>query len=192
MLHLLANVDPNVPSNKKGLNLEEGKRWAKAQNVMGNPKEFIETLKGYQTIIDSGKDLSVNFKNIRDTLADEDFVEEKVKKAAVAAGGVCIWVKNIAIYYDVFVEVEPKKKAVAEMTEKLNVANAKKKEMEDLVAELSAKLQVLQDEFDKVMKTKQDAEDEAARCFKKLDLAKRLVNALGSESERWSASIVRL
>ena len=192
MLHLLANVDPNVPSNKKGLNLEEGKRWAKCQNVMGNPKEFIETLKGYQAVIDSGKDLSVNFKNIRDTLADEDFVEEKVKKAAVAAGGVCIWVKNIAIYYDVFVEVEPKKKAVAEMTAKLDVANAKKKEMEDLVAELSAKLQVLQDEFDKVMKTKQDAEDEAARCFKKLDLAKRLVNALGSESERWSASIIRL
>ena len=92
---------------------------------MGNPKEFIETLKGYQSIIDSGKDLSVNFKNIRDTLADEDFVEEKVKRAAVAAGGVCIWVKNIAIYYDVFVEVEPKKKAVAEMTARLDVANAK-------------------------------------------------------------------
>jgi dynein heavy chain len=42
------------------------------------------------------------------------------------------------------------------------------------------------------MKTKQDAEDEAAACFRKLDLAQRLVNALGSESERWGAAIVRL
>jgi hypothetical protein len=43
----------------------------------------------------------------------------------------------------VFVEVEPKKKAVAEMNAQLEIANAKKKQMEDLVAELSAKLQVL-------------------------------------------------
>ena len=86
---------------------------------MSNPKEFIDTLKGYQAVIDSGKDLKVNFDNIRTTLADENFNEENVKKAAVAAGGVCVWVKNITVYYDVFVEVEPKKKAVAEMNEKL-------------------------------------------------------------------------
>ena len=136
--------------------------------------------------------MSVNFKAIRETLADENFNEENVKKAAVAAGGVCVWVTNITVYYDVFVMVEPKKAAVAEMTKKLEEANAKKQEMEDLVADLTAKLNVLQAEFDKVMKTKKDAEDEAAACFRKLDLAQRLVNALGSESERWSASIIRL
>ena len=91
-----------------------------------------------------------------------------------------------------FVEVEPKKAAVAVMTARLEEANAKKAEMEELVAKLTAKLKGLQDEFAAVMKTKQDAEDEAAACFRKLDLAQRLVNALGSESERWSASIVRL
>jgi len=39
--------------------------------------------------------------------------------------------------------------------------------------------------FDKAMSEKQQAMDEAARCEKKLDLAQRLVNALGSEQERW-------
>jgi hypothetical protein len=67
---------------------------------------------------------------------------------------VCVWIKNITIYYDVFVEVEPKKAAVAKMTALLDDANKKKEEMETLVAELTAKLKGLQDEFAKVMKTK--------------------------------------
>ena len=193
VLHLLCNVNPDIKVNKKGqLAEEEGKRWAKCQNIMNNPGAFIDQLKGYQAVIDKGQDLSVNFKAIRETLADENFNEENVKKSAVAAGGVCVWVTNITMYYDVFVEVEPKKAAVAKMAAALEEANAKKEEMENKVADLTAKLNVLQAEFDKVMKTKQDAEDEAAACFRKLDLAQRLVNALGSESERWAASIIRL
>lgn len=193
VLHLLCNVNPDIKVKRNGqLAEEEGKRWAKCQNIMNNPAAFIDQLKGYQAVIDKGQDLSVNFKAIRETLADENFTEESVKKAAVAAGGVCVWVKNITMYYDVFVEVEPKKAAVAKMTALLDEANAKKEEMEQLVAELTAKLKGLQDEFAKVMKTKQDAEDEAAACFRKLDLAQRLVNALGSEAERWAGSIVRL
>lgn len=39
------------------------------------------------------------------------------------------------------------------------------------------------------MDEKQAAEDEANRCAGKLDRANRLINALGSESERWAQSI---
>jgi dynein heavy chain len=42
------------------------------------------------------------------------------------------------------------------------------------------------------MDEKNGAEAEAARCMKRLDNAQRLVNALGSESERWNQSIVDL
>ena len=41
------------------------------------------------------------------------------------------------------------------------------------------------------MKQKQDAEDEADRCAQRLDRANRLVNSLGSESERWQNAIVQ-
>jgi len=40
------------------------------------------------------------------------------------------------------------------------------------------------------MDAKQAAENEAARCASRLDLANRLVNALGSESERWNNAII--
>lgn len=58
--------------------------------------------------------------------------------------------------------------------------------MEQMVAELSAKLAILQADFQKAMDEKNKAEAEANRCAKRLDSANRLVNALGSEQERWS------
>jgi dynein heavy chain len=71
-------------------------------------------------------------------------------------------------------------------------ANAKKEEMETLVADLTEKLNILMKEFKVAMDAKEAAENEAARCASRLDLANRLVNALGSESERWNASILQL
>jgi dynein heavy chain len=54
------------------------------------------------------------------------------------------------------------------------------------VADLNAKLAVLIADFDKAMNEKDTAMAEAAKCEKKLDLAQRLVGALGSELDRWS------
>ena len=96
------------------------------------------------------------------------------------------------MYYDVVISVEPKKLAVAEAQETLAAANAKKEEMETLVADLTEKLAKLQKEFKVAMDAKEAAEAEAARCASRLDLANRLVNALGSESERWNNAIAKL
>lgn len=86
--------------------------------------------------------------------------------------------------------VEPKKLKVAAAQELLAQANAKKAEMEEKVADLTAKLNILQADFQKAMDEKNKAESEAARCAKRLDSANRLVGALGSESERWNNAIV--
>jgi dynein heavy chain len=48
------------------------------------------------------------------------------------------------------------------------------------------------DEFQAAMDDKNNAIAEAERCGRKLDLAQRLVGALGSEQERWSQSIIDL
>jgi dynein heavy chain len=51
------------------------------------------------------------------------------------------------MYYDVVVSVEPKKLAVKEAQETLAAANAKKEEVDALVAELNAALAKLMAEF---------------------------------------------
>ncbi len=55
-------------------------------------------------------------------------------KKSKAAGGVCDWIKNITMYYDVFISVEPKKLAVRSAENKLAEANEKKETMDELVA----------------------------------------------------------
>lgn len=55
-----------------------------------------------------------------------------------------------------------------------------------MVAKLNSELSILEAEFKKAMDEKNAAEAEANRCKNRLDLAQRLVGALGSESERWA------
>ena len=137
VLHLLCGIHPDIPTTKKGaLSVEEAKQWPLCLKLMNNPEGFMELLKGYQAEIDSGKNLARNFDAIRGTLADETFVPERIYTVAKAAGGVCVWVINITMYYDVVVSVEPKKLAVEQMKVKLAEANEKRDAMQALVAEL--------------------------------------------------------
>lgn len=64
--------------------------------------------------------------------------------------------------------------------------------MENLVAELTAKLNILMTAYNKAMDEKNKAEAEAARCAKRLDSANRLVGALGSNTELWNNAIIQL
>jgi len=84
-----------------------------------------------------------NFNAIRPTLAEESFTPELMKLKSTAAAGLCDWIINITSYYDVVISVEPKKAKVASAKEELAAANAKKAEMEEMVAELSAQLAIL-------------------------------------------------
>jgi dynein heavy chain, axonemal len=184
-------IDTVVPVDKKGrLNVPDN--WKAALQLMKNPQGFLDNLMGFKDYIDQDKVPKQNFAAIRATLAEETFNKESLMVKSSCAGNLCDWVINITVYYDVVVSVEPKKQQVAEAQQQLAEANAKKEAMETMVAELSAKLAVLQADFDKAMKEKNDAEAEANRCAKRLDSANRLVNALGSEQERWVNAIARL
>jgi dynein heavy chain len=46
---------------------------------------------------------------IRPTLAEEGFNKENIATKSAAAAGLCDWIRNITIYYDIVVSVEPKK-----------------------------------------------------------------------------------
>ena len=64
--------------------------------------------------------------------------------------------------------------------------------MQEVVRKLNAELAQLNAEFQQAETDKQNAINEAERCARRLNLAQRLVAALGSENERWAKSIVVL
>ena len=99
------------------------------------------------------------------------------------------WIINIIMYYDVVITVEPKKRALREATATLNAANEKLQNVEALVAELEAKLAVLMAKYDEAMSDKEAVMAEAQRCQSKLDMATRLIGALGANGVIWESTV---
>merc|ERR1719450_2041552 len=161
--------------------------------MMSNPEKFLVNLKEFKNCIDEGMVPQVNVekaRKIKDGMGD-DFTHAGMAKKSGAAAGLCVWIINIIMYYDVVVQVEPKRQALREATETLNNANAKLAQVKALVAELEAKLAKLMSEFDKAMKEKNAVMAEAQKCKTKLDMAQRLVNALSANGVIWEQTVER-
>jgi dynein heavy chain len=195
---LLANVKSltagaNVPVEKSGKVREKNREWAVCKKaLLPDPKGFVEDLKGYIDCYTKGEVPLINFKEVRPILAIEGFTPEAIMGKNPAAAGLCNWVINIVIYYDVVSGVEPKRKALAEAKVTLSDATAKLAAVNEKVAQLQAKLAKLTAEYDAAAKEKHDAEEIVRKGKLKLDLAQRLIKALSSEKVRWNKSVADL
>merc|ERR1719262_517625 len=189
VMHLFAGIDPLVDVDKKG-RVKDGS-WKGAQKIMGSPEKFLENLKAYKQEIDDSNVPAANVdaaRGVKDSMGD-DFTEEVFRKKSAAAAGLVVWVINIIMYYDVVVQVEPKRNALREATETLKAAEEKLNAAKTLVAELHLELAALMKEFDAVIKEKEATVAEAKKCSDKLDMAKRLVSALGANGVIWEQTV---
>ena len=186
---LLANVHPNVVVQKNGK--VKDKSWdACKKQLLGSIPEYIDYLKAIKSGVDEQTIPKINFSEVKALTNLEHFTPEIIMTKNKAAAGLCSFVINIVLYYEVVVTVEPKRKALAEANEMLESANAQLKTVMEQVAELESKLAKLTSELNAANAEKQEALDTVDRGQKKLDLAQRLTNALASENVRWAESIV--
>jgi len=188
-MHLQAGIDPAIEVDKKGF-VKDGS-WKGSQKMMQNPEKFLVGLKEFKIHIDDSRVPQQNVekaRRIKEGLGD-DFSQAGMSKKSQAAGGLCVWIINIIMYYDVVTQVEPKKQALREATETLNAANQKKAEVDALVSELEAKLAQLMKEFDKAMAEKDAVLKEAQKCQTKLDMAQRLIGALSANGVIWEQTV---
>ena len=118
----------------------------------------------------------------------DDFTFEGMKKKSGAVVGVCEWVINIILYYDVVTQVEPKKQALRDETSTSEQATTRLSEVKALVADLEAKLTGFVAEFDKAMK-KNAVMAEAQKCQSELDIAQRLIGATGANGVIWEQAV---
>ena len=191
-IYLLAsfwNEAIEIDKNKKPKHTD----WKSALKMMKSPEEFMQKLLGFKDIVDQNLVPSSNVKTVKETyLSMEQFNPEAMANKSGAAKGVCEWVINIVKYYDVIQDVEPKRKALKEATEKLEEATVKLNEVESVVRALNEQVAKLTAEYENAVDEKNRAIKEAERCARRLNLAQRLIKALGSENERWGQSIVQL
>lgn len=129
-------------------------------------------------------------KAIQPYINDPDFDPEFIMAKSSAASGLCAWVINIMKFYDVFVVVEPKRKALQKANQELKDAQARLSELKQKLEELEDKLSELKAQFDVAVAAKLKSQQEADATSLTIDLANRLVNGLASENVRWGESVI--
>jgi len=188
---LLAGVHPNVVVQKNGKVKDRSWDAAKKQ-LLGSIPEYIDYLKAIKVGVDERTIPKLNFAEVKPLIELEHFKPEVIMTKNKAAAGLCSFVVNIVMYYEVVVTVEPKRKALAEANDQLAAANEQLAQVMALVADLESKLAVLTKELNEADAQKQAALDAVDKGTKKLDLAQRLTNALASENVRWAENIVQM
>jgi dynein heavy chain len=190
-MHLQATIDPSLDVDKKGncKNIT----WQGALKMINAPERFLENLKAYKEEINAGKVPQQNVENarkIKNAMGDTFTYEGMLKKSGACAG-LCTFIINIIMYYDVVITVEPKRQALREAEEKLSNAMQSKESAEERVRVLQAKLAELMKAYDKAISDKNAVVAEAEKCQVKLDMAQRLVNALSANGVIWEQTVAR-
>lgn len=190
---LLAGINPNIIVQKNGKVREKERTWEHAKkSLLSNVNSFLEELKSFKLHIDEGSVPEMNWKEVRPFLMMEHFSPEIIEKRNSAAAGLCSWVINIVNYYDIVLQVEPKRIALREANDSLQTANDQLTDVKNRVQALQHKVDLLTEEFNLVESQRMEAQSIAERGKMKLELANRLTNALGSEKIRWGEGITRL
>jgi len=188
-MQLMAGIDPTIDVDRKGK--IKDKSWKSSQKMMNDPGKFLDRLKALREVIDASQVPPHNVeeaRRIKDSMG-ADFKQEAMRKKSQAAGGLCEWIINIIKYYDVVVQVEPKKKSLKEAEDQLQEAYDRQKGAQMLVSELEERLRSLISEYDKAIAEKHAVMAEAERCQTKLDMAQRLVGALSANGVIWEQTV---
>ena len=162
--------------------------WNAAKKMMAQVDRFLEGLLSFDK-----ENISPKVQEeVKKYTADPSFNYDNIKTKSVAAAGLCSWVVNIMIYYEIFCDVQPKRDALAAANETLAAAEAKLAVINKKVNALKEKLQGLQNQFEQATNEKNEVIAQAEKTQQRLDLAERLVGGLGSEKVRWTESIRNL
>ncbi|CAH2045643.1 unnamed protein product, partial [Iphiclides podalirius] len=173
--------------SKKG-KLPKDRSWKACKLMMAKVDQFLNDLVYY----DKENIHPDIVKAVQPYIKNPEFNPEFIMSKSAAAAGLCAWVINIIKFYDVYVVVEPKRRA-------LNAANAELQAARDKLAFLTDKIKELEEKLEELLKAFQEAVNEKMKCQAEadatnatIDLANRLVNGLASEKIRWSATVVNL
>ncbi|XP_028130568.2 dynein beta chain, ciliary-like [Diabrotica virgifera virgifera] len=166
--------------SKKG-KIPRDRSWKDCKQMMNRVDVFLNDLVNYDKDNMSPEVVKATLEYVK----NPEFTPEKVVTKSLAAAGLCSWVINILKYYDVFVVVEPKRKALAAANKELNEARQRLADLTDKLNVLERQLAVLRADYDAAINEKLKCQAEADATANKIDIANRLVGGLASENVRW-------
>ncbi|KAL3274195.1 hypothetical protein HHI36_015611 [Cryptolaemus montrouzieri] len=165
--------------------IPKDRSWKAAKIMMAKVDAFLDALITY----DKENIHPEVIKAIEPYLKDSEFEPEFVRSKSAAAAGLCAWVINIIKFFEVYCDVEPKRKALAAANAELAAAQEKLSGIKKKVASLEEQLAKLTADFEKATTEKLLCQQEADATNATIQLANRLVGGLASENVRWAEAV---
>jgi len=162
--------------------------WEPAKKVIWGDPKLLERLLGYDKD-NIPVDVIAKLKPFED---DPAFEPDAIKKASVAACGICKWVRAMIVYDGVAKVVGPKKEALAKAESDLAAAMGALAEKKAMLKEVQDNVAKLLQDFQAAKQKKDDLQHQYEVCSKRLITAEKLINGLGGEKTRWSQSSTTL
>ncbi|NXF34737.1 DYH17 protein, partial [Nyctibius bracteatus] len=172
----------------RGGKIPKDRSWKAAKVMMGKVDTFLDALKKF----DKENIPEACLKAFQPYQSDPSFDPDFIMSKSTAAAGLCSWCLNIVRFYEVFCEVEPKRRALEEANAELAEAQQKLSRIKNKVADLNANLAALTAQFEKATAEKIKCQQEADATNHVITLANRLVEGLASENVRWAESVEML
>uniref|UniRef100_A0A8D0CSV5 Dynein, axonemal, heavy chain 5 n=1 Tax=Sander lucioperca TaxID=283035 RepID=A0A8D0CSV5_SANLU len=118
----------------------------------------------------------------------DDYNLESAKRICGNVAGLCSWTQAMADFFAINKEVLPLKANLALQEARLVVAQTELSKAQEQLDEKQQELDAVQALYDAAMKEKQDLEDDAQACRRKMSNATALIGGLGGEKVRWTDS----
>ncbi|KAJ7420669.1 dynein heavy chain 5, axonemal-like protein [Willisornis vidua] len=157
--------------------------WTEAQKLMNN-SGFLSMLLTFQKDSITGETVEL----LEPYLDMEDYNLETAKKVCGNVAGLCSWTQAMAYFYGINKEVLPLKANLALQEGRLAAAQTELNSAQTQLDEKQMELDEVQAMYDAAMKEKQALLDDAEACRRKMNNATALIEGLGGEKLRWTAS----
>ncbi|XP_052121255.1 dynein beta chain, ciliary-like [Frankliniella occidentalis] len=165
--------------------IPKDRSWKTAKIMMAKVDAFLDALINY----DKENIHPEIMKAIQPYLKDSEFEPEFVRSKSGAAAGLCAWVINIIKFYEVYCDVEPKRRALAAANAELAAAQDKLTVIKRKVASLEEQLATLTADFERATAEKLHCQEQADATTRTIQLANRLVGGLAAEKVRWAEAV---
>uniref|UniRef100_A0A8C4K5I7 Dynein heavy chain 5, axonemal-like n=1 Tax=Dromaius novaehollandiae TaxID=8790 RepID=A0A8C4K5I7_DRONO len=157
--------------------------WTEALKLMNN-SGFLSMLLTFQKDSITGEIVEL----LEPYLDMEDYNLETAKKVCGNVAGLCSWTQAMVYFYGINKEVLPLKANLVLQEARLAAAQTELNNAQNQLDEKQMELDQVQAMYDSAVEEKQALLDDAEACRRKMNNATALIEGLGGEKLRWTAS----
>uniref|UniRef100_A0A8C3HTZ9 Dynein axonemal heavy chain 1 n=1 Tax=Chrysemys picta bellii TaxID=8478 RepID=A0A8C3HTZ9_CHRPI len=184
---IMKGIKPKkVAGDKPGSKVDD--YWEPGKGLLQDPGKFLESLFKFDkdNIADSV------IKAIQPYIDNEEFQPAAIAKVSKACTSICQWVRAMHKYHFVAKGVEPKRQALREAEEDLQVTQKILDEAKDRLREVEDGIATLQAKYRSCIAKKEELELKCELCEQRLGRADKLINGLADEKVRWQDTVQNL